>query len=90
MNLKYIVSQYLRESADKIINDECGLDENELVELSQCILHIKVNKVQAADFLHISTRTLDRRIESGDLPPGHKEFGSNQLYWYKDELLSNE
>ena len=51
-------------------------------------MHIKVNKTQASDFLHISTRTFDRKINDGELPAGKKDIGSNQLYWYKDELLT--
>ena len=51
-------------------------------------MHIKVNKTQASDFLHISTGTFDRKINDGELPAGKKDIGSNQLYWYKDELLT--
>ena len=51
-------------------------------------MHVKVNKTQAAEFLHISSRTFDRKICNGELPIGKKDIGSNQLYWYKDELLT--
>jgi predicted DNA-binding transcriptional regulator AlpA len=51
-------------------------------------MHVKINKTQASDFLHISTRTFDRKINDGELPVGKKDVGSNQLYWYKDELLA--
>lgn len=92
MKIKHIVSKCLRDYATKVDNDECGLDDSEILELASHLIHIKVNKSQAADFLGISTRTLDRRIESGKLPPGRKDYGNNSLYWFKDELidLSNE
>lgn len=87
MEMKYIIADFLVESADKIRKNECGLQESEMVYLASQIMHVKVNKTQASDFLHISTRTFDRKINDGELPAGKKDIGSNQLYWYKDELL---
>ena len=85
--IKDIVADYLHESANKIKNNECGLSESEIIEIAQCIMHVKINKMEASDFLHMSTRNFDRKIEYGELPEGRKDIGSNQLYWYKDELL---
>lgn len=87
IDLRKVVTSYLRDSANKIDSGECGLEESEIIYLAQSILHIKVNKSQAANFLGISTRTLDRRIMSGEIPQGKKDLGSNSLYWFKDELL---
>ena len=75
MNLKQIVAEYLIESANKIVNDECGLDNPELLYLASQVMHVKVNKNQAADFLHLSTRTFDRKISEGILPVGKKDIG---------------
>ena len=88
MEMKYIIADFLAESADKIRKNECGLQESEIVYLASQVMHVKVNKTQASDFLHISTRTFDRKINDGELPAGKKDIGSNQLYWYKDELLT--
>lgn len=88
MEMKYIIADFLVESADKIRKNECGLQESEIVYLASQIMHVKVNKTQAAEFLHISSRTFDRKICDGELPIGKKDIGSNQLYWYKDELLT--
>lgn len=88
MEMKYIIADFLAESADKIRKNECGLQESEIVYLASQIMHVKVNKTQAAEFLHISSRTFDRKICDGELPIGKKDIGSNQLYWYKDELLT--
>ena len=87
MEIKYVVAEFLKDSADKIMKNECGLDDNEILYLASQIMHVKINKTQASDFLHISTRTFDRRVNDGELPVGKKDVGSNQLYWYKDELL---
>ena len=89
MILKSILINYLRESADKLAKDECALDDVEIAELAGNLLHVKVNKTQAAKLLNISTRTFDRHIETGELPAGRKDLGSNQLYWFKDELYGN-
>ena len=87
MEMKYVIADFLIESANKIKRNECGLNDTEILHLASQVMHIKVNKSQAADFLHISTRTFDRKINDGELPVGQKDIGSNQLYWYKDELL---
>lgn len=87
MDLKYVIAEFLHDSANKIVNDECGLDNEEICYLVSQVMHIKINKTQAADFLHISTRTFDRKICDGEIPVGKKDIGSNQLYWYKDEIV---
>lgn len=87
MDLKYVIAEFLHDSANKIVNDECCLNNEEICYLASQVMHIKVNKTQAADFFHISTRTFDRKICDGEIPVGKKDIGSNQLYWYKDELI---
>lgn len=88
MDLKYIIADFLKDSANKIVNNECGLDDQEILYLASQVMHVKLNKTQASDFLHLSTRTFDRKINNGELPIGKKDIGSNQLYWFKDELLN--
>lgn len=62
MEMKYIIADFLAESADKIRKNECGLQESEIIYLASQIMHVKVNKTQAAEFLHISSRTFDRKF----------------------------
>lgn len=85
--LKNVVANFLEESAKKIRKDECGLDDKEIQYLASQIIHIKINKTETANILGISTKTLERRVNSGEIPPGNKDIGSNNLYWYKDEIL---
>lgn len=89
MDLKKIIAQYLRESADKIETNSCGLSNAEITQLAQQIMHQEMNKSEAAEFLNMSTRTFDRKIESGQLPKGVHNLGSKQKIWYKDELVEN-
>ena len=90
MDLKHLVADFLRESADKIEQGTCGLEEDELLQLTSTLMHQKLNKSEAASLLNISTRQFDRKIESGELPKGTHTLGSKQLYWYKDEILLND
>lgn len=90
MDLKEIIAQYLRESADKIESNMCGLSNDEIIQLAQAIMHKELNKTEAAELLNISTRTFDRRVESGELPQGIRTAGSNQKIWYQDELLLSQ
>ncbi len=87
MDLKRILAQYLRETADKIEQNTCSLTDSEIKHLLRYIMHEEMNKQQAADYLNISTRTFDRYIESGKLPQGIHVRGSKNLIWYKDELI---
>lgn len=84
--IKEIICQFLRESANKIERDECNLSDQEIETLAGQIIHIRLTKTEAAEYLGISTRTFDRKICEGKQPMGRKDRGSNQLYWYKDEL----
>ena len=86
--IKDIVVSFLKDSIKKIEHDECSLSDQELQHLASNIIHIKINKTEAAEILGISTRTLDRKINLGEVPAGRKDLGSNSLYWYKDELLN--
>ncbi len=46
----------------------------------------KLNKTEAANFMHMSTRQFDRYISYGIIPKGKKKVGSSSLYWSKREL----
>lgn len=87
MDLRNIVSEYLRDAADNIQNNSCGLTEEEIQDLIKQLMHIELNKTEAAEYLGMSTRTFDRKIENGELPVGQHVRGSKNLIWYKDELI---
>lgn len=87
MDLKKIIAQQLRIAAGKIESNSCGLNETEIIQLVQSVMHQELTKSESAQFLNMSTRTFDRYIEKGLISPGHKRKGSTQLLWYKDELI---
>lgn len=89
MNLKSLVADYLRKSADDLDNDMCSLTDEEVKTLATQLLHIELNKSEAADLLNISTRTFDRKIKNGEIPKGQHIRGSKELVWYEDEIVNN-
>lgn len=86
MNLKTILSQYLRETADKLDEDSCNMSREEQEQLFSLIAHQELNKTEAAELLGMSTRTFDRKISEGELPAGQHIRGSKSLVWYRDEI----
>lgn len=75
------------DAGNKIKNGECGLNDSELQNLASSVMHIEMKKSEAAEFLHMSPRTFDRKISTGELPEGIHEIHHKELIWYKDELL---
>ena len=86
MNLNKEVADQLRTAADDIENNRCGLNQNEIQDLASVVMHIEMNKSEAANYLGLSIRTFDRYIANGWIPRGIRPLGSNSLVWYKDEL----
>lgn len=84
---KKAIAKIFREAANKIENDTCGLDEDELQELANSLIHIKLNIEQTCKHLNCSRSTLNRMIASKRIPKPHKEPGGKE-YWYRDELDS--
>ena len=88
MDLHKIIAKFLRESADNIENNTCGLTNDELLDLATSIIHIEMNKTEASEYLNMSTRSFDRHIEKGELPQGVHVRGNKNLTWFKDELIN--
>ena len=87
MNLNKEVADELRKAADDIESGRCGLNSNELQDLASSVLHVEMNKSEAANFLGLNIRTFDRYVSNGWIPRGIRPLGSNSLVWYKDELM---
>lgn len=88
MGLNHIIATHLREVADKIDQNTCGLTSSEIKTFATVFMHEEMNKTEASEFLNMSTRTFDRKIENGELPQGKHIRGSKNLIWYKDELIT--
>ena len=64
------------------------MSEDETLQIFESFGHIKLNKSEVADLLGVSTRTLDRKIDKGEVPCGRKDVGDKNLYWYRNEILN--
>lgn len=80
-----LVAKLFRDIADKIEEGSCGLDEEELNEIANNILHVKLNIEQTCKYLNCSRATLNRMIISKRVPQPKKEAGGKE-YWFRDEL----
>lgn len=87
MNLKQIANIF-REFANKIENGTCEVDEENLVEIANIMIHIKLTAEQAASHLGVSRATLHRMVADGRIPYPRKDRGGNK-YWYRDEIDSS-
>ena len=82
---KKLILKILKDTYNRIENDTCGLDEEELLDLSNKLIHVKLNIEQTCKHLNCSRATLNRMIFDGRVPKPHKEAGGKE-YWYQDEL----
>lgn len=87
MDLKKVISDYLRNAADNIEANSCSMSEEEILKLASALMHQEMNKTEASEFLNMSIRQFDRKVESGEIPKGIHKAGSKQKLWYKDELF---
>lgn len=85
-NLKNILSELLRDAADRIDNGTCEVSEEDIYNSLKTVLHVPLSKADARDYLGLSRTTFDYRINKGELPHGQKRRGFNELVWYKDEI----
>ena len=69
----------------KIEDGTCGLETDELQEIANKLLHIKLNVEQTSKYLNCSRAKLYRMVVDGRIPKPNKEPGGKE-YWYQDEL----
>lgn len=83
--IKKIILKILKDTYNRIENDTCGLDEEELLDLGNKLIHVKLNIEQTCKHLNCSRSTLNRMIFDYRVPKPYKESGGKE-YWYQDEL----
>lgn len=82
---KKLILKILKDTYNRIENDTCGLDEEELLDLGNKLIHVKLNIERTCKYLNCSRATLNRMIFDGRVPKPYKEPGGKE-YWYQDEL----
>lgn len=80
----YIASIF-RKFADKIENNTCEMDDRELNEIANMLVHRKLNAEQLAHHLGVSRSTITRMVSIGKIPQPRKTLGGDK-YWWQDEV----
>ena len=80
----YIASIF-RKFADKIETNTCEMDDRELNEIANMLIHRKLNAEQLAHHLGVSRSTITRMVSVGKIPQPRKTLGGDK-YWWKDEV----
>ena len=69
----------------KIEAGTCEVDDRELNELANMLVHRKLNAEQLAHHLGVSRSTITRMITDGRIPHPRKTLGGDK-YWWQDEV----
>lgn len=79
------IARIFRQVADKIEAGTCEVDTENLTEIANTLIHIKLNTEQMCKYINCSRATLVRMVADGRLPHPHKSAGEDK-YWYQDEV----
>lgn len=82
---KTAIAAIFRKVADKIESNTCELDDKELTEIANVLIHRKLNAEQLAHHLGVSRSTITRMVIDGRIPHPHKTLGGDK-YWWQDEV----
>lgn len=83
--VKRTILKILKDTYDKIENDTCGLDDEEIIAIAKNLTHVRLNIEETCKHLNCSRPTLNRMIADGRIPKPYKKLGGEK-YWYQDEL----
>lgn len=84
-----IVSDVLREYADRLDSGTCNLSKDEALQIVSNIAHVSMNKQEVADRYNVSQKTIERKEKEDLIPPSHPIIQSKKQ-WYLDELIKFE
>lgn len=82
---KKAIAAIFRKIADKIEAGTCELNDLELTEIANMLVHRKLNAEQVAHHLGVSRTTITRMIADGRIPHPRKTLGGEK-YWWQDEV----
>lgn len=88
--LENILSNLLRKIADELDSGQYKCDDEQIKytidQIAQLNNNSKMSKYQSFNYLHISRATFDNLIKEGKIPPGIKQQGFTELFWFKKDL----
>ena len=82
---KKAIAAIFRQIADKIENGTCEVDDRELTEIANMLVHRKLNAEQLSHHLGVSRSTITRMVTDGRIPPPNKTLGGDK-YWWQDDV----
>ena len=84
-----IIKSALKQLLNDLDSDNSTISEaeqKELINLFQKINRQELNKTEAAEYLGVSTSTVNNYVNRGWIPEGIKKAGSSQKVWLKSDL----
>ena len=87
MDLKQLICDEMRRILDRIESDTCEIDKTTAMQILSIISHEPLSKAEAYQELKMSRSKFDTLVRNGNIPPGRKRVGFNELVWYRDELI---
>lgn len=87
--------QIIRDLLAKIVEDidagNSNLSDDQYNDIIEQISffsnsNTKYSKYQACKYLGISRATFDNKVKEGLIPPGRKQQGFKELFWFKKDL----
>lgn len=82
---KNAIAAIFRKIADKIESGTCEVDDRELTEIANMLVHRKLNAEQLAHHIGVSRSTITRMVSDGRIPHPCKTLGGDK-YWWQDEV----
>ena len=82
---KKVIAAIFRQIPQRIEDDTCEVDDRELTEIANMLIHRKLNAEQLARHLNVSRSTLTRMVTDGRIPHPRKTLGGEK-YWWQDEV----
>ena len=82
---KKVIAAIFRQIAQRIEDDTYEVDDRELTEIANMLIHRKLNAEQLAKHLNVSRSTLTRMVTDGRIPHPRKTLGGDK-YWWQDEV----
>lgn len=82
---KKAIAAIFREIAKRIEENTCEIDDIELTEIANTLIHRKLNAEQLAHHLGVSRSTITRMVFDGRIPHPRKTLGGDK-YWWQDEV----
>lgn len=86
--IKIWVIRMLEDALSKIESDSCNMSQEEIDALFDVLGNKRMNKVEAAQFVHLSESQFDNEVRVGRLCKGEKLIkGDSKVYWLKRDLI---